>query len=320
MVYLLAATITLLVLELVYFRLAMRFDITDRPNRRSSHHHIVLRGAGIIFPVSVVCYEILNGFIHPLFALGLLLLAIVSFMDDIKPVRATLRFLVQLVAAALLLMQIEFNPVFWVFWPMALIAISGIMNAWNFMDGINGLTAGVSIITVLTFMLINHRQSIIDPHFLLWVLGGLLVFAFFNMRTNAKCFAGDTGSITIAFILLFVMGLLLLKTKNPLYLLMFVVYGVDSISTIVMRLRKGENVFLPHRQHLYQYLSNEMGWSHLKVTALYTGIQMAINALMLLLLQMSEGIAFSIALLIVGCMVGLYLVVKQQILRKLAIK
>ena len=322
MTYFLVACLVLLGLELWYFRLANRFNIVDNPNKRSSHSSVVLRGGGIIFPISLVIYEALNGFkIHPFFLVGLCIISAVSFADDIKPVKATHRSLVQLCCTILMLLQLHLDvgiPIWW--WTLPIIIIVGIMNAWNFMDGINGITAGYSLLTIGTLFYLNQSLELFEPEFFYWIIAGLIVFSFFNMRKKAKCFAGDIGSISMAFIILFVLAKVLLVTRNPVYLMLLAVYGIDSISTIIYRWKKGENIFLPHRQHLYQYLANEKGWKHLQVTGLYVSLQLLINIVVLFLARLPIVQSMAIVVALVLVMTILYAAIKQRLRQSIAIR
>jgi len=322
MTYFLTAIVVLFVLELIYFKLADRFNIVDNPNKRSSHSEIVLRGGGIIFPVSVLLYWALSGFSHfPYFIAALVVLSAVSFADDIKPVKATHRSAIQLVCVLALLWQVNMHdslPIWW--WTLPVIILVGILNAWNFMDGINGITAGYSLLTILTLYYLNSQLQIFEANFFYWIIAGLVVFSFFNMRKRAKCFAGDIGSISMAFIILFILVKVLLKTGNPTYIMLLAVYGIDAVSTIISRWRKGENIFLPHRQHLYQYLANEKGWKHLQVTALYVFIQLVINILVIGFASLLPGYSVIVfgSLLVLLCL--LYWLVKQRVKHSLAIR
>ena len=108
------------------------------------------------------------------------------------------------------------------------------------------------------------------------VLCSVLVFCFFNFRKKAKCFAGDVGSVSIAFIILFLMGRLIIKTEDSSWIVLLCVYGVDSVLTIVHRLMLHENIGLPHRKHLYQIMANELKVPHVVVSSIYMVVQAVI--------------------------------------------
>jgi len=268
--------IILLVSELVYFNVADHFNIIDKPNQRSSHSTITLRGGGVIFYVGVLIYFLLNQFQYAWFFAGLTLIASISFADDVKPQSRRLRLLIHFTAMALMFYQWGLFTQTWYFALIALVLCTGILNAYNFMDGINGITGGYSLVVVVSLWYINREVQFVDVEMIYFVLLSLIVFNFFNFRKKAKCFAGDVGSISIAFILIFLLGLLILKTGDFSYMILLVVYGVDSVLTIIHRLMLKENIFEPHRKHLFQILANEVKLPHVLVSSIYLLIQGAI--------------------------------------------
>lgn len=206
MLYLLIFVI-LLVVEFFYFCIADHFNIIDKPNERSSHKQVVLRGGGIIFLIGVWIWSVFFGFQYPWFLIGVTLVALISFIDDIRSLPDSVRLVVQFVA--MFLMFYQFGILNWQSWwiiLLALIVCVGISNAYNFMDGINGITGGYSIAVLLPLIYLNQKISFIDANFLWVTLLSLLVFCFFNFRKRAKCFAGDVGSLSIAFIIVFALG------------------------------------------------------------------------------------------------------------------
>lgn len=277
MTYLIIAGL-LIVLEFLYFYIADKLNIIDRPNMRSSHTRITLRGGGVVFLFGAWIYSVFYGLQYPWFLLGLTMIAAISFMDDVNSVPNKVRLLVHFVSMLLLFYQLEMLT-FGGWWMIliALIVCTGIINAYNFMDGINGITGGYSLAILLPMMIVNAGQSFIDMN-LIYVTGlSVLVFCFFNYRTKAKCFAGDVGAVSIAFILLFMLGALIMSTGQLWYLIFFVVYGVDSILTICHRLLLHENIFKSHRKHAYQLMANELHISHVAVSTFYMLLQLVIS-------------------------------------------
>lgn len=265
-------------LELVYFRIADKFNIIDKPNLRSSHTRITLRGGGIIFVLGAWIYAAFYGWRYPWFLVGLTAIAGISFVDDIRSVPNKVRLVVHF--ASMLLMFQDFGILNWESWWMiaiGLVLCVGIINAYNFMDGINGITGGYSIAVLLPLMYLNRTLHFIDMHFLTVALLSALVFCFFNFRNRAKCFAGDVGSVGIAFILLFALGKLILQTGDFTYLLFLGVYGADSVLTIVHRIMLHENIGKPHRKHVYQLMANELKVPHVKVSIVYMVMQLSIS-------------------------------------------
>lgn len=269
----------LVLLELAYFRVADRFNIIDKPNLRSSHTSIVLRGGGIIFLFGAWLFWAFFGLQYSWFILGLSLIGLVSFIDDIHSLPDSVRLVAQF--AAMFLMFYQFDILNWHDWWMVLVALIvcvGIINAYNFMDGINGITGGYSIAVLLPLMYLNTSDGFISQDYLYVVGLSLLVFCFFNFRKKAKCFAGDVGSISIAFILLFAIGKLILKTGDLSYLTFLAVYGADAVLTICHRIQLHENLGEAHRKHAYQLMANELKMPHVLVSAIYMVLQLAISA------------------------------------------
>lgn len=268
----------LVLLELAYFRVADRFNIIDKPNLRSSHKTIVLRGGGIIFLFGIWLYAAFFGLNYLWFILGLSLIGLVSFVDDIRSLPDSVRLVAQF--AAMFLMFFQFDILNWHDWWMVLIALIvcvGIINAYNFMDGINGITGGYSLAVLLPLIYLNASDDFISQDYL-YVIGlSLIVFCFFNFRKKAKCFAGDVGSISIAFILLFALGKLILHTGDLSYLTFLAVYGADAVLTICHRIQLHENIGEAHRKHAYQLMANELKMPHVLVSSIYMVLQLAIS-------------------------------------------
>jgi len=266
--------ISLFAIELIYFKIANRFNIIDKPNERSSHSSVTLRGGGVIFYFGVLLYFVFERFQYPWFFAGLTLISMVSFADDIRPQSSKLRLSVHFAAMAMMFYQWGLYSQQWYFTVIALVVCTGILNAYNFMDGINGITGAYSLVVIGALWYVNMFQfKFIDTDFLYAVLLALVVFNFFNFRTKAKCFAGDVGAISIAFIVLFLLGLLIIKTGDLSYIVLLVVYGVDSVLTIFHRLILKENIFEPHRKHVFQLMANELKIPHVLVSLIYSLLQ-----------------------------------------------
>ena len=260
--------------ELAHFKLANHFNIIDKPNERSSHKRITLRGGGVIFYLGILFYFTLEGFQYPWFFAGLTLISAVSFADDIRPQSSKLRLVVHFIAMIMMFYQWNLFSLSWYFTIFALVFCTGILNAFNFMDGINGITGSYSLMVASGLLYINTYQVLfVDNKFIYIILLALLVFNFFNFRTNATCFAGDVGALSIAFILVFLFGLLIIKTGDFSYLVLLSVYGVDAVLTIFHRLMLKENILQPHRKHAYQLLANELKIPHVVVSLIYAVLQ-----------------------------------------------
>lgn len=268
--------VLLFLAELLYFKIADKYNIIDKPNERSSHTRITLRGGGIIFYVGSLVYCFSNGLAYPWFIIGLTLITLISLIDDIRPISQKVRLLFHVSGMAFMFLQWGMLDSQWSWWYIiiAMIFCTGIINAYNFMDGINGITGGYSLIVLLALGYINeYIVSFIDGRFIYVLILAVMVFNFFNFRKKAKCFAGDVGSVSIAFTIVFLIGQLILTTQDLSYIILLVVYGVDSVLTIIHRILLHENIGLPHRKHLYQIMANELKIPHIVVSAIYMCVQ-----------------------------------------------
>lgn len=316
--------ISLFALLLVYFKIADKYNIIDKPNHRSAHTEITLRGGGVIFPIAFLLFlgsQIIQqeSLISPqnyfIFGIGLLAICIISFIDDILDLSSKIRLVFHFISVTLLLYFInafQLLPIWAI--PILFIMIIGILNAYNFMDGINGMTGLYSLVVLGSLLYVN--QNIIkftDKNFIVYPILACLVFLFFNFRKKAKCFMGDIGSLGISFWVLGLLGLLIIKTQELKYLLFLTVYGVEVVLTILERLILKENIFEAHRRHLYQLFSNEKKVSHLVVSAIYAFLQLLINVIVILL---DLPIWLIFASIIIPILI-IYLVIKTNIKKEI---
>ena len=275
--YLTIAAILVLA-ELVYFKIADKCNIIDKPNERSSHKRIVLRGGGIIFTIGLWIWSAFFGFQYPWLLAGVTLAAGVSFVDDIHSLPDSLRLVVQF--ASMFLVFHEIGLLHWDMWwivPIALIAAVGGTNIFNFMDGVNGITGGYSLAMLIPLYLLNQKYSFLDETMLVVVILSVLVFCLFNFRTKAKCFAGDVGSIGMAMILVFCLGKLMMLTGDITWIVLFLIYGVDGCLTICHRIMLHENLGQAHRKHAYQLMANELHIPHVVVSTIYMVMQLMVS-------------------------------------------
>ena len=280
--------VILLAIELIYFRVADRFNVIDKPNERSSHSSIVLRGGGIIFPLSLWIWSVIGilygnlafSDCYPFFLISATLAAGISFVDDIRSLPDSVRLVGQFVAMSTMFYQLDIlhMELWWVV-VLALIVSVGATNIINFMDGINGITGGYALASLIPLYILNEGMGFVEESLVVTIILADVVFCLFNFRPKgkAKCFAGDVGSIGIAFILLFMIGQLIMRTGDVTYLLFLLVYGVDGCLTIVHRIMLHENLGEAHRKHAYQLMANELKIGHVKVSLLYMGLQLAVS-------------------------------------------
>jgi UDP-N-acetylmuramyl pentapeptide phosphotransferase/UDP-N-acetylglucosamine-1-phosphate transferase len=270
---------------LLYIMIAKKLQLTDVPSARSSHRDITITGAGFIFPIAFFLPLALTGeFIHYRSTIaGLLLISLVSFADDLKSVHPVIRVTVQVIAVSLLLWQTGglFKMKTWQIVP-GFILVVGIINSYNFMDGINGMNAlySLSMMGILAIIRLSGILFLPVPEVFYSLIAALLAFSLFNVRKKALCFSGDIGSISIAYIVSLMIIQVMIATDSAVWILLFGVYGLDSVGTIVLRLIRGEKVWMPHRTHFYQYLVNERKWPHVRVSALYAVIQFVLSIIL----------------------------------------
>jgi UDP-N-acetylmuramyl pentapeptide phosphotransferase/UDP-N-acetylglucosamine-1-phosphate transferase len=287
-------------LSVFYFKLANKFNITDEPNHRSSHLKSTIRGGGVLFLMAILIFYYLSGFQYPNFVIGTSLIAIVSFIDDLKTLSSTIRLPFQFIAVLFILFEVDVCFVSIYLLPLLLIVSVGFINVYNFMDGINGITGLYSISVLIGFCLINYDLSLINHDLFIYTFFSLLVFGYYNFRKKALFFAGDIGSITIAMIILFIGMFLIKETKSPLILFSVVVYGTDSIYTMLYRIIIREKLSEAHKHHIYQKLVHVVKLPHLNVSLIYASTQLIVNLIIYftykesLLIQYCVAIFFSI--------------------------
>ena len=255
---------------------AIKKDVIDIPNERSSHSLPTPRGGGVAVVLSylaVLAYMDLWLF----FTAGLLV-ASIGWLDDHGHVKSVIRLFVHIIGSALVVYQVGGLPDFVLLGfeinlgmtggVLAVIGLTWILNLYNFMDGIDGI-AGVEAVTStliagLIIWQVFGMQDQASLHFLL--MASSLGFLLWNWPP-AKIFMGDAGS---GFLGLMLGALLLYSTSAApemlwVWLIMLGVFIVDATYTLLRRLIRGDKVYQAHRSHAYQYASRKLG-GHLPVT------------------------------------------------------
>jgi UDP-N-acetylmuramyl pentapeptide phosphotransferase/UDP-N-acetylglucosamine-1-phosphate transferase len=275
-------TLVLFAAILLYFRFADRYQIIDKPNERSSHTEVTIRGGGMIYLVAAVIVMLLcPAYFLP--CIALIVIGSISFLDDRITLSSRVRILFHVAAVAMIFYFLGiFSSIIW--WAILglFVVVIGIINAYNFMDGINGITGLYSLAVLIGLQYVNRLQIQFVEADLIWLpVLASIVFLFFNFRKKAICFAGDVGSITVSLWIAFLLLALILKTGDYKYILFLSVYGVDSVLTILHRIILRENIFKPHRLHFYQILANQQKMSHLVVASIYVLIQAAVISIII---------------------------------------
>jgi UDP-N-acetylmuramyl pentapeptide phosphotransferase/UDP-N-acetylglucosamine-1-phosphate transferase len=311
--YFIVFALVLFMVELLYFRLARAFQIIDKPNERSLHEKPTIRGGGVIFPLALILFWLTGREISYYFLAAVVLLAIVGFADDIKGLSRAVRFGIQVMAMLLVCYDLNvFEHSWWVI-ILLLIITTGTINAYNFMDGINGITSGYSFVVLGSLYFINYTIiPFVNSDLLLTMMVALGVFAFFNFRTRAICFAGDVGSLTIGFAMIYLILKLIMISHNYIFVLLLAIYATDSVLTIVHRLILKQNIFKAHRLHLYQVIISGTGMRHLTMTFIYMIAQAVISGVIIFNLDQSQGRQYwmgGLTLILLGLM---YWMVKRN--------
>ncbi|MGZ3767950.1 MAG: MraY family glycosyltransferase, partial [Mucilaginibacter sp.] len=297
MIYTLFA-ILLLAIEFIYFRIADHYNIIDHPNERSSHTRVTIRGGGVIFLFAAIGVAFLHsGYWLPV--LGIIIIGVISFLDDVFTLSSRVRLLFHFAAVTLMFFYLDvFNVVPFYVSALLYIMVIGVINMYNFMDGINGITGAYSLVVLCGLQYVNLRQIRFVDADMIWLpILSCLIFLLFNFRKKAKCFAGDVGSVTIAFWIIMLLMRLIYTAHNWSYILFLVVYGVDSAVTVVHRLIRRENILKAHRLHFYQILANERNAPHLLVSAAYAVLQGIIIGAIIANPQLPESVFFLVTIL-----------------------
>lgn len=293
-------TLLFFILMLLYFKVANKYNIIDKPNHRSAHSEITLRGGGIIFWVAAIVYFLQNLQSNSFFFIGITIMSLVSFWDDIKNLSNKIRLLTHFASITLVFYDLNLFGLL-PFYGLIIVYIFfiGIVNAYNFMDGINGITGVYTLVVMGSLLFVNFAiKEFIDKNFIIYSMIACVVFLFFNFRKKARCFAGDVGSIAIAFWIVYLILKLFLITNSYIWVLFLAVYGTDTVCTILHRLYLKENIFEAHRHHFYQILSNNYKIDHRIVSLIYGLLQVIVSFITIELYnQISEIVLFLMILL-----------------------
>lgn len=306
------AFIILLACELIYFRIARHYRIGDKVTSRSSHKRYSLTGGGIIFSIAALIFYIYNQSALPLhfdkMLIGAGVLAVISFADDIRNMSPNIRLVIQTIIVAMtfmFLLQWGYIDIFII----TLVCGVGFINAYNFMDGINGITAGYSLVTLGTLYYCFSLTPGVPLPFIGILIVATVIFAFFNFRKKAVCFAGDVGSIVMGFFILYMMIELILVRCNATCIVFLLVYGIDTVYTIFQRLFMGENILQPHRHHLYQVFANQWHIPHYRVSIGYASTQLLINVIYFLI---PEPLQWSYVIIVTMLLTAIYFIAKRS--------
>ena len=252
----------------------------DIPNERSTHKVQTLRAGGVLFIIAIALLHLVLFVLPNTITVLFFIISLLALADDRFTLPVLVRLIPQLVVMGILVWVSGIHtPLLFL---LCLIGVTGFINTVNFMDGING----ISVTFFLSAIVLFHATSMLDivnfpMELLVGFSIGVLIFTWFNFRKKALMFAGDVGSVGGAFIVAALTIQLMMETHSFIWILLALVYGVDSVATIIFRLRRKENIFKPHRQHLYQRIVDSRNVNHLVLSTIYGLIQLFVNAILL---------------------------------------
>ncbi len=309
--------VLLYLISVLYIKISSKYNISDKPNDRTSHYDVTPRGVGIIFPISLLIWFILYQKCY-LFILGLLFISIISFIDDVFDLNQIVRLFSHILCVNIVIydfIAFEYPLIYF----LAVIMMLGWINGFNFMDGINGMTCLYSVVIMITIYFLNSNLNFIETSLLNFTLIPILVFSTFNFRNNAIAFCGDVGSISLAFIFSYIFLYLIISTGDISYLMLLSLYGVESSITIFERIIKKKNILKPHRTHLYQYLVNEKKVDHLIVSIIYALIQLLINIIIIKFIIISDN-SIMLSLIFLVMIILFYIIIKYNVIKSISVK
>ena len=261
-------------------KLSHKFEYLDYPGKRKRHKQPIPFTGGmtlfVIFWVTYsICWVVNPSLFNPIafrtlfIFLGSLIITMVGFSDDLKPLSAWIKLLAQIAAGLILYfggLEVEllgtpfgewgignFSIVITVIW------VVGLTNAINLIDGLDGLAGGVSLIGAVTMLVIGQLYQVgAELVFVLILIGFLPIFLYYN-KYPAKIFLGDSGSMQLGFY--FAVYSLSVSQKSYTAVALYVpllVLGVplmEMLSSFIRRLLSGKGIMTADRRHLFHYLS-----------------------------------------------------------------
>ena len=277
--------INLLIYVLVfvaYYFFGKTFNLTT-PTYPDFNHSAVY-GGGIIFSI-IYLIETLISNTFGLFSVLVLLLTIISFFDDIRPIPSLYKLIIHLILgfiAAIFILKLNFNDVFAITFLVGII-ITFYTNANNFMDGVNGMMIVNNIVILATLLFVNsYIIQFTNNNPLISLLSGALIFSVFNFRRKALLISGDAGSVVMGFIIIIFVLNLYLKTKNVFVFGLIITFSVETASTIISRLYSKKNILDSHKEHLYEVLVFKNKVSVIKISSIYGVIQLLLSGIVLI--------------------------------------
>lgn len=262
-----------------------RQGLIDHPGERHSHVEATPRGGGAGLLLALIAAAWIPGvaefpdyWIWPVLP-GVVVLAMLGWWDDHRPLSAKLRFAVQLAVSIALVWSLSGNEWIATWWAAAVIILftAWMINLYNFMDGSNGMAGTQAVFGGLVLAnLFSHAGDPDSAWLALMIAACSAGFLPWNLG-KARVFMGDVGSLALGFLFaaLLVYGVISGAFNLPVGLLVMALFLADSTLTLVVRVLKGERWYNAHRQHLYQQLIAQ-GWTHTRVLLFYQAINLTL--------------------------------------------
>ena len=281
-----------LIATLITWAMRKYGQILDHPNHRSSHARAVPKSGGISIVVTfligmcVIMFMTDDALYSRSYIIGFVfssvLVAAISFVDDVWEKSPQFKLVTHLVAVGVVLYSgivietltlpwFDRVPLGWLGYILSALWILGLTNAYNFMDGIDGLVGGTALIAGIFFMAISYYEGSSFVYITGYtIIAGAVGFLIYN-APPAKIFMGDVGSAFLGFVFatLAIIAARYDESRTSFLVMPMLLFHFiyDTLFTFVRRLLRGENAMLAHRTHLYQLLIRS-GYTHLEVTLL----------------------------------------------------
>lgn len=280
--FVMSFVVTLIVL-IVLLRTRLSKIALDQPNHRSLHTKLVPRTGGVAMMAGILSAWMLTD--NPwLWIIPVVLLLGISLLDDIRGLPVRWRLLAQLTISASMTMVLLPDYPWWL-QGLVILAITWMINLYNFMDGSDGLAGGMALFgfagyAVAAVLANNMQMAVMNAA----IVGASLAFLLFNFHP-ARIFLGDGGSVPLGFL---AGAIGLYGWEEGLWpvwfpVLVFSPFIIDASATLLKRLLSGERIWQAHRTHYYQRLI-QLGWSHRKMALAEYGLMMAASGTGLMLI------------------------------------
>jgi UDP-N-acetylmuramyl pentapeptide phosphotransferase/UDP-N-acetylglucosamine-1-phosphate transferase len=256
--------------------LAKKYHILDIPNNRSSHAKPIIRGGGILFFLGFLIFTIFDGFDNIALFVGVTLLAVISFVDDLKELSVRQRIPIQVISIFLVIIGLNV-PLHWSVITILLVTGVLVVNCYNFIDGINGMLGLYSATVFLFAGYLCYSEAVLSIDLPILLLLSILIFGYYNFRKKALFFSGDVGSMTLGILAFFLVLYLMIKLKAPVLILLLSVSLTDTLGTITKRFLAKKNILKAHREHIYEQLTDKTALSHLQISSSYAFVQIVVN-------------------------------------------